>query len=74
MPKYAFVCRKCKKEAEVEAETGMEAEIPVCCGEEMKRIWMSTYHLKGEGWTWRPNDEIPTEDLPPIPDEKRRRM
>ena len=74
MPKYQFVCKVCGKEAEVEAETGSAAEVPICCEIEMVRVWNTSYQLRGSGWSWRPNDEIPTRDLPVIPDEKRRRM
>jgi predicted nucleic acid-binding Zn ribbon protein len=65
MPKYLFRCKECGQSATVEADTGSEAEVPICCGVEMNRVWGISYQLKGEGWSWRPNDEIPTEDAPP---------
>ena len=74
MPKYQFRCKVCGKEAEVEAEMGSIAVVPMCCEVEMKRVWNTSYQLRGSGWSWRPNDEIPTQDLPDIPDEKRRKM
>ena len=71
MPKYGFQCRACGATVDVEADTGSEAEIPEHCGEPMKRLWCTTFLLKGPGWTRRPNDEIPTEDLPDVPDGHR---
>ena len=65
MPKYVFQCPICGSTEEVVADTGSDAEIPECCGQQMKRQWTTSFQLKGSGWTWRPNDEIPTEDLPP---------
>jgi len=65
MPKFAFVCQICGQEADVEAPTGSEALVPECCGQPMKRVWTTTFHLKGGGWAWRPNDEVPTEELGP---------
>lgn len=70
MPKYLFRCDECGEEAEVEASTGSEAVVPECHGP-MHRVWNPTFQLKGDGWTWRPNDEIPTLDLPDIPEERR---
>lgn len=66
MPRYDFVCKTCGKLEEIEASTGSEAQVPDCCGEPMKRVWNTKFHLLGEGWTRRPNDEIPTETLPSI--------
>jgi len=65
MPIYEFVCKKCGRVAEVRAKMGDEVETPVCCGQPMKRTWTASFILKGGGWAWRPNDEIPTEELPP---------
>jgi len=65
MPKFAFICRKCGEETLVEAERGSEAEVPEHCDEPMRRVWGTSFQLKGEGWNWRPNDEVPTEELGP---------
>ncbi len=71
MPRYSFQCRECGSIQEVVANTGSEAEVPEHCGGPMRRMWTTTFQLKGPGWNWRPNDEIPTEDLPDVRDGHR---
>jgi predicted nucleic acid-binding Zn ribbon protein len=65
MPRFEFVCKACGNSEVVEAESGSAAAVPECCDTPMKRVWNTAFHLLGEGWTRRPNDEIPTEDYPP---------
>jgi putative FmdB family regulatory protein len=73
MPKYEFECKQCGEVEIVEAVTGSEATVPTCpeCGEPMVRVWFTKFHLIGSGWTRRPNDEIPSMDLPDVPDNHR---
>jgi predicted nucleic acid-binding Zn ribbon protein len=65
MPKYLFRCKQCGQSETVEARTGSEAEVPVCCDVEMQRVWGLSFQLKGEGWSWVPSDEKPTDTLTP---------
>jgi predicted nucleic acid-binding Zn ribbon protein len=64
MPKYLFRCSVCGEEEVVEAETGSAAEVPLCCDKPMLRVWNTSVSFRGGGWTRRPNDEIPSMDLP----------
>ena len=75
MPKYEFECPNGCGSTIVEAETGSDVDELICpeCGESLMRVWFTKFHLKGEGWTRRPNDEIPTMDLPPVSASQRSR-
>jgi hypothetical protein len=74
MSKFEFVCPVCGSPAIVEAVIGTEVTPPICCDTEMQRVWNLTFHLHGDGWHWRPNDEVPKMDLPAIPEERMRRL
>lgn len=55
MPRYDFVCPKCKHEIEVEKSIKDES-IPLCCEEDcggvemVQLISLSSFQLKGVGW------------------------
>jgi predicted nucleic acid-binding Zn ribbon protein len=72
MPAYEFKCGTCGRVETVTASTGSEAPIPECCDQPMRRIWNTTVHLLGEGWTRKPNDEIPRKTLPERSENSRR--